>query len=137
MDKMQFISPFLHKISVYTLHISTDIPKMFYQWLHHWNYKIIPQRFDSFDVWTIDLHLIIPILLYLIVYLLRVGKIPWRRERQPTPVFWLGKFHGLYSPWVAKSRTWLSDFHFTDSYSDVVSPESLSKASRFISCSSL
>ena len=27
-----------------------------------------------------------------------VGKIPWRRERLPTPVLWPGKFHGLYSP---------------------------------------
>ena len=24
-----------------------------------------------------------------------VGKIPWRRERLATPVFWLGEFHGL------------------------------------------
>ena len=24
-----------------------------------------------------------------------VGKIPWRRERPPTPVFWAGEFHGL------------------------------------------
>ena len=24
------------------------------------------------------------------------GKIPWRRERLPTPVFWPGEFHGLY-----------------------------------------
>ena len=24
------------------------------------------------------------------------GKIPWRRERLPTPVFWLGEFHGSY-----------------------------------------
>ena len=23
-----------------------------------------------------------------------VGKIPWRRERPPTPVFWPGEFHG-------------------------------------------
>ena len=23
-----------------------------------------------------------------------VGKIPWRREWQPTPVFWPGEFHG-------------------------------------------
>ena len=30
------------------------------------------------------------------------GKIPWRRERLPTPVFWPGKFHGLYSPWGHK-----------------------------------
>ena len=28
-----------------------------------------------------------------------VGKIPWRRERLPTPVFWPGEFHGQYSPW--------------------------------------
>ena len=37
-----------------------------------------------------------------------VGKIPWRRERTPTPVFWPGEFciaHG-----VAKSQTLLKDF---------------------------
>ena len=28
-----------------------------------------------------------------------VGKIPWRRERLLTPVFWPGEFHGLHSPW--------------------------------------
>ena len=28
-----------------------------------------------------------------------LGKIPWRRERLPTSVFWRGEFHGLYSPW--------------------------------------
>ena len=43
-----------------------------------------------------------------------VRKIPWRRKWQPTPVFLLGKSHGLsslagYSPWVAKSWTWLSN----------------------------
>ena len=27
-----------------------------------------------------------------------VGKIPWRREQLPTPVFWAWEFHGLYSP---------------------------------------
>ena len=25
-------------------------------------------------------------------------KIPWRRERLPTPVFWHGEFYGLFSP---------------------------------------
>ena len=30
------------------------------------------------------------------------GKIPWRRERLPTPVFWPGEFHGQYSPWGGK-----------------------------------
>ena len=32
-----------------------------------------------------------------------VGKIPGRRERLPTPVFWSGELHRLYySPWVCK-----------------------------------
>ena len=36
-----------------------------------------------------------------------VGKIPWRRERLPTPVLWPGEFHGErslggYSPWDCK-----------------------------------
>ena len=26
------------------------------------------------------------------------GKIPWRKERLLTPVFWPGESHGLYSP---------------------------------------
>ena len=45
-----------------------------------------------------------------------VWKIPWRRERLPTPVFWPGEFHGLYSPWGLKEDTieWLS-LHFTSS----------------------
>ena len=28
-----------------------------------------------------------------------VGKVPWRKQRLPTPVFWPGEFHGLSSPW--------------------------------------
>ena len=39
-----------------------------------------------------------------------VGKIPWGRERLPTPVFWPGEFHILYSPWGHKELTRLSDF---------------------------
>ena len=36
-----------------------------------------------------------------------VGKIPWRRKWQPTPVRWPGKFHGQtslvgYGPWGHK-----------------------------------
>ena len=27
-----------------------------------------------------------------------VGKMPWRKETLPTPVFWPGESHGLYSP---------------------------------------
>ena len=40
-----------------------------------------------------------------------VGKIPWRREWLPTPVFWPGEFHVLYSPWDCKESDmteWLS-----------------------------
>ena len=40
-----------------------------------------------------------------------VGKIPWRRERLPTPILWPGEFHGLYSPWGCKesdTTEWLS-----------------------------
>ena len=33
-----------------------------------------------------------------------VGKMPWRRERLPTPVFWPGEFHELVHG-VAKSWT--------------------------------
>ena len=37
----------------------------------------------------------------------RVGKVPWSRKWQPTPVFWPGKFHGQrslvgHSPWGCK-----------------------------------
>ena len=40
-----------------------------------------------------------------------VGKIPWRRERLPTPVFRPGKFHGLYSPWGRKESDTTEWFH--------------------------
>ena len=38
------------------------------------------------------------------------GKIPWRRERLATPVFWPGVFCIVHG--VAKSWTQLRDFHF-------------------------
>ena len=45
-----------------------------------------------------------------------VGKIPWKRKWQPTPVFFPGEFHGQrslvgYSPWVPKdsdTTEWLT-----------------------------
>ena len=40
-----------------------------------------------------------------------VGKIPWRRERIPTPVFWPREFRRWYHLWGC-SQTWLSNFHF-------------------------
>ena len=43
----------------------------------------------------------------------RVGKIPWKRERLPTPVFWPGEFHGLYSPWGFKELDMTEQSSFT------------------------
>ena len=42
----------------------------------------LPSRGPEFDPW--------------------VGKNPWRRDQLPTPVFWPGEFHELYSPWGCK-----------------------------------
>ena len=47
-----------------------------------------------------------------------VGKIPWRRKWQPTPVFLPGKFHGQrslvgYSPWGRKESDMTERLHFT------------------------
>ena len=45
-----------------------------------------------------------------------VVKIPQRRERLSTLVFWPGEFHGLYSPWGCKESVTteqLSLTHFT------------------------
>ena len=44
-----------------------------------------------------------------------VGKIPWRRKRQPSPLFLPGKFHGQrtlagYNPWGSKKSGYLSNF---------------------------
>ena len=42
-----------------------------------------------------------------------VGKIRWRRERLPTPVFWPGEcVHDCSAHGVTNSLTRLSDFHF-------------------------
>ena len=48
-----------------------------------------------------------------------VGKIPWGRERLPTPVFWPGESHGQYSPWGHKKHNWAT---FTHSQSLATSP---------------
>ena len=46
-----------------------------------------------------------------------VGKIPWRREWQPTPVFLPREFHGQrrlagYSPWGPKESDTTERLHF-------------------------
>ena len=62
-----------------------------------------------------------------------VEKIPWRRERLPTPVFWPGEFHGLYSCkeldmteqlslfiWVSISFIYTSTIYYSGSSLDFV-----------------
>ena len=47
-----------------------------------------------------------------------LGKIPWRRDWLPTPVFWPGEFHGLYSPWGRKELNTSEQLslHFKDCF---------------------
>ena len=52
-----------------------------------------------------------------------VGKIPWRRERVPTPGFWPGEFHGLHSPWgreESDTTEWLSLSHYSSVFTSSV-----------------
>ena len=57
-----------------------------------------------------------------------LGRSPWRRERQPTSVFWPGEFYGLYSPWGSKESgtTERLSLHFTTPASSLP-PENLSR----------
>ena len=55
-----------------------------------------------------------------------VGKTPWRRKWQPTPVLLPGKFHGCrnligYSPWGHKESDMTEQLHFHFSYCICVS----------------
>ena len=46
-----------------------------------------------------------------------VGKIHFKREILPPPVFWPGEFHGIYTPCVANGQTQLRDFIMVINYS--------------------
>ena len=76
--------------------LETNLGKRGLPWWFRWQSICLQRRRPGFDPW--------------------VGKIPWRRKWQPTPVFLPGKSHGRrsligYRPWGAKSQTWLH-FHF-------------------------
>ena len=45
-----------------------------------------------------------------------IGKIHWRRERLPPPVFWPGEFHGLYSLCGCKESDTTERLPFTVNY---------------------
>ena len=47
-----------------------------------------------------------------------LGLIPWRKERLPTPVFWPGEFHGLYSPWGHKESDMTERLSLSKSHSE-------------------
>ena len=42
-----------------------------------------------------------------------LGRSPGEGKGYPTPVFWPGEFHGLYSPWSCKELASTKDFHST------------------------
>jgi len=50
-----------------------------------------------------------------------VGKTSWRRERLPTPVFWPGEFHSLYSPWSRKESDTAEQLSLSLSFSIPIS----------------
>ena len=56
-----------------------------------------------------------------------VGKIPWRRERLPTPVVWAGEFRGLQSMGSQRVGT---EYRMAVRINDLVSPEVISKSPR-------
>ena len=67
-----------------------------YIWWLSWHIIFLQCRRPGFNAW--------------------VGKMPWRREWQPTPVFLPGKSHRQrslmgYSPWGHKELDTMSDFH--------------------------
>ena len=59
----------------------------------------LPQMTESDTSWRWSAGVYFPMILNV-----DNGKATWRRERLPTPVFWPGEFHGLYSPWGHRVR---------------------------------
>ena len=72
--------------------------------IHAWKNIFSGNRILS---WQLSFNSLCVSIVFWLGFKLWVGKIPWKREQLPTPVFWVGEFHG----W-SQSRTRLSDFHF-------------------------
>ena len=80
-------------MSILCLHIKSKQPffglPLWLSWL-----RICPQCWrPGFDPW--------------------VGKMPWRRERLPTPAFWPRECHGLYSPWGGLKESDITECFYT------------------------
>ena len=59
-----------------------------------------------------------------------LGRLPWRRERLPTPVFWPGEFHGLCGPWGHKTgQDWETFIFSSIKYIHIAAPPSPSASS--------
>ena len=65
-----------------------------------------------------------------------LGRFPWRRERLPTPVFWPGESHGLYSPWGHKEldTTEPLSLHFSLQYTGQPSDNKELSGAKFQEC---
>ena len=86
--------------------LETNLGKRGLPWWCRWQSICLQRRRPGFDPW--------------------VGKIPWRRKWQPTPVFLPGESHGRrsligYRPWGAKSQTRLH-FHFLSLSREKIQP---------------
>ena len=57
-----------------------------------------------------------------------VGKFLWRRERLPTPEFWPGEFHGLYSPWDHRVGVNSSSILWVDQLKNLIAILSIMKS---------
>ena len=68
-----------------------------------------------------------------------VGKMPWRRDRLPTPVFFPGEFHELYNPWGCKESDKIDQlsFHFTSFSGNTVPPTMSSTYQSHLHCALL
>ena len=54
-----------------------------------------------------------------------LGRFPWRREQQPTPVFWPGEFHGLYNPWGHKESDMTEELSLSGAMQFLVSEDKI------------
>ena len=70
---------------------------LFYYWS-----PLFPQRREATSAFLVTQLVKNPLQCRRPGFNLWVGKIPWRREWQPTPLFLPGESHGLYSPWGHK-----------------------------------
>ena len=90
-------SPWGHRVKHNWSNLARMYARFGLPWWLRWLSVCLQHRRPGFDPW--------------------VGKIPWRRKWQPTPVLLPGKFHGprslvVYSPWRHKESDMTERLHF-------------------------